>query len=447
MSGDVEDRLQYIQQMPEEEWRAFQEAVEARAQGKISKRELLKYIGVGAAAMGGGAMATGSAMADASTSDSDGDVGTPSKPVDVFSDGVASESLEGIQLAEPGELQSRLSSVSADDEVWAVDGAHDPGSETTVPKDVSLRFINAWFEPSGDYNGFYLEHGAKLDVAAITGSSYTSTVVRLNSTDAGGAYRRNDDTHVTVNLEHYGDSNAGTSCLLEATNGAITIGNDIAVSSWEVDRALDMNVGSGEFINGNHLHVTSANCTTGVYHRGDGPAINEITGTIQPGAGSDVGIRNTASSNQSTSFNGQIWDGGAFSTATVEGPGISVVSFGIGPGSLHGEESGDLDQMFVTYADGVNYWEGGDSNYYTIDGGEVLKNDNLAWRFGNSGYAICPAGSYPSESWIGLPRENDPTNIPNIQPSIAWDGTGSGPRILVKDTDGTTHEFLPDGTV
>jgi hypothetical protein len=62
----------------------------ANARG-VSRRELLEgggALGLGALLGGGGALAaTGTAAADASTSDSDGNVGTPGDRVDVFGDG------------------------------------------------------------------------------------------------------------------------------------------------------------------------------------------------------------------------------------------------------------------------------------------------------------------------------------------------------------------------
>jgi len=75
-----------------EDRQAVAELAQARADGDLSRRGLLKAAGaIGAGALVGGGSAaalTDSAAADASTSDSDPDVGTPSNRADVFAAGV-----------------------------------------------------------------------------------------------------------------------------------------------------------------------------------------------------------------------------------------------------------------------------------------------------------------------------------------------------------------------
>lgn len=58
----------------------------------VTRRQVLLALGAGG---GMGALASGGVQADASTSDSDGDVGLPGERVDIFADGVDAQSLEG----------------------------------------------------------------------------------------------------------------------------------------------------------------------------------------------------------------------------------------------------------------------------------------------------------------------------------------------------------------
>jgi len=80
----------------EEELAALKDVAQAKANGgfDIDRRDALALLTGGA--LGGGAAlgAVGSAAAAASTSDSDGNVGTPSSRIDVFADGVNATQVE-----------------------------------------------------------------------------------------------------------------------------------------------------------------------------------------------------------------------------------------------------------------------------------------------------------------------------------------------------------------
>lgn len=76
-------------QLTHEDKTILKRIAESVKRGDISRRDLIK-LGIGGAV--GGAL-VGSASADASTSDSDGDIGTPNDRVDVFADGVNGNSV------------------------------------------------------------------------------------------------------------------------------------------------------------------------------------------------------------------------------------------------------------------------------------------------------------------------------------------------------------------
>ena len=87
------DALSRLAELDDDELDALIEIAEARASGAITRRGLLKAAGgIGAAGLVGGAV-SGSAAADASTSDSDGNIGRPSDRIDVFADGVDATSV------------------------------------------------------------------------------------------------------------------------------------------------------------------------------------------------------------------------------------------------------------------------------------------------------------------------------------------------------------------
>jgi hypothetical protein len=86
-------------ELKDEDIEFIQELRKAREQGHINRRQalgLLAGVGIGGAA---GALGTGAVKADASTSDSDGNVGLPGDRVDVFGDGVDAVSLSAEDLS------------------------------------------------------------------------------------------------------------------------------------------------------------------------------------------------------------------------------------------------------------------------------------------------------------------------------------------------------------
>jgi len=115
----------------------------------VSRRELLQAggaLGVGGVLGGGGiAAATQTAAADASTSDSDGNMGTPSDPVDAFVDGIDIFDGPNNQIGSLDETGLEIPSLSADainsDEVWSSWGDIYPATDDGV--DQAIADLNA----------------------------------------------------------------------------------------------------------------------------------------------------------------------------------------------------------------------------------------------------------------------------------------------------------------
>jgi len=100
----------------------IKELREKRDENSISRRgalALLGATGVGAGSVLGGNEIIGSAKADASTSDSDGNVGTQDDRVDVFADGVDTISINSGGPLSDGDGTER--------QIWIIaNGASDP---------------------------------------------------------------------------------------------------------------------------------------------------------------------------------------------------------------------------------------------------------------------------------------------------------------------------------
>lgn len=91
--------LAFLEDLDHDERRALKQLAEKRASESVGRRDAIKSLGLGALAVGAGSGA-GYAARDAvapvsaqSTSDSVGDIGTPSDPVDVFAAGVSADEL------------------------------------------------------------------------------------------------------------------------------------------------------------------------------------------------------------------------------------------------------------------------------------------------------------------------------------------------------------------
>lgn len=157
-----------------EEKQALAELAKAKASGAVSKRDFLKMaglVGTGAAVGGGGAMSIADpASADASQTDSDGDIGTPNDRVDVFADGVNAltvdpQELSGtVQFVETSDSVSDIESrVSSGDVLYFAKGTHQfddttlnvPGNvEVVIPAGSTVELINcSQFQKAINFTG------------------------------------------------------------------------------------------------------------------------------------------------------------------------------------------------------------------------------------------------------------------------------------------------------
>jgi hypothetical protein len=76
-------------ELTDEDIQFIQELREAHEERRISRREALGTLGAAGVGAAVGFIGSGTAAADPSTSDSDGNVGTPDNPADVFAEGLA----------------------------------------------------------------------------------------------------------------------------------------------------------------------------------------------------------------------------------------------------------------------------------------------------------------------------------------------------------------------
>lgn len=148
---DAEKRIEELEQQVEELQDRLPDGVNRREFGKAAGA-----LGLGALLGGGGAAtAIDSASADASTSDQYGDVGEPGDRVDVFADGVNTNSLDAdelssnsistdevnniIQVPQFGSLQDAFDTVEQNDEIWITDDITLTNPAILETDDVTLR--------------------------------------------------------------------------------------------------------------------------------------------------------------------------------------------------------------------------------------------------------------------------------------------------------------------
>lgn len=351
---------------------------------------------------------------------------------------------DSVTTAKPGELQSKLSAATANDTVIAVGGAHDPGSLTTVPADVTLKFEGAWFEPTSDYNGFFVSHGASLYLKSVTSTTtYNSTLAELNTSTEGGPYRINDGTEATVHVEAEGTppsgttAGEGTALKLVADGSGITLGCEFEVNLYGFNKQVDADTSNGGFVQGCDFRANLTRPTIGIDHRSSGGAgagmDQRVTGVLQPGSGSDIGIRNQTT-DTSVWFVGETWDPNLFDTNALVGQNIRVESTA---SSLAGFTDGSADTWQVYYTDDSLYWvslESGDEYQWQFQNNRIdwKVNGSWMWALRNDGQFNIINGHFTPQS-EDLSQRNgvldevalhDGSDASSTQADLyRWDGT------------------------
>lgn len=221
----------------------------------VSRRELLGgagALGLGAAMGGSGAMAaTGKASADASTSDSDGNVGLPSDPVDVFAEGIDSNSVSTDRIATRSRPSSAIVYNGGDGNFYADgDDLIDFGPDLGVVTNSALTAIQAdgsvtWHASigfTGDLStkvvvpgsktlrGESIQHGRGGGFVSKASGASLSELIRLDGDDAALE---------NINIE--GAKGDGT-----GTDGVYSAGNNTTIKETRL-KNFD---GRGAFLDG-----------------------------------------------------------------------------------------------------------------------------------------------------------------------------------------------------
>lgn len=246
LSDGEREALSWLASLGEDEREAVGEYAAARAEGMVSRRDALALAGgalVGGAAGGG---LVGSAAADASTSDSDGDVGLPGDRVDVFADGVSANS---------------VTTDVENDEVYNIDTSDDPQAihdNDAAAGDV-LHFLPGTHSLSLSVTGDGYSAGldvTKDDITVRIPSGATVQVADSQNPSAGDALLNASAGTSGVNFKGGGTvggnsaNNSGGVILLKGNDNA----SDIEVKDLEFDdlsnsgRAIDMAGHSGNRI-------------------------------------------------------------------------------------------------------------------------------------------------------------------------------------------------------
>lgn len=248
---------------------------------------------------------------------------------------IDTDRFSGVEIVEAtaDDAQSRIQSAEPNTEIWVHGGAYDPGSETHIPPDVALYFLqSAWWEPSTDYSGFFLDLGSQASIRAITANTPFASpnhVAALDSNRASSNGRYDQGAKIDgAILELYANGSGmnGHAVVLDAGTNSITLGANLHIDAYQYETALRADTGLN-WINFEGATVRSDKCQKAIHHLGDGPFRTQVDGYIQPATDSTAGILNDTSK-QSCTFFGHIWDAGNIgdgaSNGILVGPNITA---------------------------------------------------------------------------------------------------------------------------
>lgn len=317
----------------------IKELREAKENKSITRREALSVAG---GVLGGGALgaagAVETASADASTTDSDGNVGLPDDRVDVFAEGVDTGEVNNVLWAAPGELQEKIDLAATgfiDSQTVAMyPGAYyETNATIDVKESVCLQPNSAAIIPQGDHDAIFFDRGTRLDgylyvrTKGVTG--YTSNAVVLDTVKAGGRYNSTvrDQVEMSGGIFCNGTSGEGTGLYLNSDTDPITLGNVIRVSVNGFTDAMHLRAVNTGYINASDIHFTAISYSgAAIRHTGGEPANPRIWGTIQ--ADGNYGIINESTASPSAEFAGNLFDPQNFTNAAFDGKGITLKSTG-----------------------------------------------------------------------------------------------------------------------
>jgi hypothetical protein len=243
---------------------------EARENGVINRRQalgLLAGIGVGGAA---GYAGVGQASADASTSDSDGNVGTPSDRVDVFADGMDSKSVKTgkhqtvEQLSNNDDalsnVDSYLNSLTDNELVHILPGKHSVSEIALTANNVKIIW-DGTLQPDGDHTvlNWNVGGGQGMIISRTTGDCVDTT---NQGTYTNNAVNFHDEFHIegsfgvtstgprAVNIEQTSGDN------LNHSTGTFRCDGDGDTGKYGV--VIDNTSGSSNNLNGMFIRVVNA---------------------------------------------------------------------------------------------------------------------------------------------------------------------------------------------
>lgn len=240
-----------------EEQRALVELAQARVDGRVNRRDVLA--GGAGAALGAAGLAglVGGAQADASTSDGDGNVGTPSNRVDVFSDGIDTVSIDTIAeqdiyvYAESGDLLQTI----------------DPSVSTPIADAHAVTDAARIVLPPGTIQtpGNITSAADRID---MVGAGIQHSAIQLTHdtndlfvVDPTGGRANCYWSDFRVSLANPGTHTAGSAIRFAGAAGAFNIGA-IQIHNWEGDHEVHLDAGDPfssvwQYLGSSNSHVTT----------------------------------------------------------------------------------------------------------------------------------------------------------------------------------------------
>lgn len=366
-----------------------------------------------------------------------------------------SEEINNTLFADTGNLQTTLgNAVPGDTVVMHPSKTYDPGSETTVPKHVTLDFNGAEIAPTTDYPVLFVDHGAEVrnaDIQIHNAQTFTSACVTLDTVRAGGGYTTayNGDgqgTAASVGGRISGGSNennSATGLLLTGEDTGISLGNimDLTLRQLDVGFHADVveNTSSVGFVQGPQIRLITDGCRIHIDQSVGCNFQNEIYGAAQCKGTTEAVLRNQGTKVGPT-YHGNIWDSQVASGNIIQGPNISVVSSTAF--ALDGKTDGSDGQIGYNFGSGsleiIDYGTGTTRNIQPSESiGMAVDKNSVADLTEYTGHRVSVAGSTVHSIFSGLA---EPVNVLNgfIYGSHARDITvtwGDGTQSLVYEAN------------
>jgi hypothetical protein len=235
--------------------------------------------------------------------------------------------------ATASDAQNQIENLSTNETGIVYGGTYDPGTETEIPLRSTLKFRkDAWWQPTSDYPGFFVDNGVVANINAVTSNatlSNSSHVVSLDGTRSTGSYVETQlNKGVDIRLNAQGNIGEGVALRFKTGDvsqgeNPISIGNRLNINSWGYQNAI--RVEGSSYANVDQIFLTSNRAKKHIVQDSSQFA-TEIMGALQPNTNSSTTeqaiVNNTTE--PSLRFRGLLWDVDDYTQQPIDGADIQA---------------------------------------------------------------------------------------------------------------------------